>query len=136
MKKTYLKPTMMCEEFMPNVAVAECSSQITGSVSTYPMQTVKCIVDGEETIFTSGTSGCSNHVSVESSGTNWYFETASITNSAITSGQLYFCWYDGQSNGKPNADQEEALKDLGISKHGWHAAPVTSGLENLYGFSY
>lgn len=130
--KKYQKPLIEIETFMPNVAVAtSCHSTIEGTTTTYPAQTVNCVIEGQETIFQSGTSGCKSVVSLSTTGS---YDFITYNN------QLYFCW-KGSPTSNPDSEKTDLLDKImqqgGYeSGRGWHAGPATTVLQNLYTASY
>lgn len=130
---TYSKPDFYVTEFAADRAFAAttCTKDFSSSITTYPAQTVSCIIDGSETIFTSGTAGCATVISENYS----YF--------TIYDGIAYFVWYDGQVN-SGSVDSVEGwdtlikaiLGTLGIDDPGWHAATYSFNVTDYYTNSY
>ena len=125
----YSKPDFYVTEFAADRAFASttCTKDFSSSITTYPAQTVTCIIDGSETIFTSGTAGCTTVISENYS----YFTTYDGTN--------YFVWYDGNvnSSGKDSVEGWDALikailGTLGIDDPGWHAATYSFTVTDYY----
>lgn len=130
---TYSKPDFYVTEFAADRAFAStsCTKDFSSSITTYPAQTVTCIIDGSETIFTSGTAGCTTVISENYS----YFTTYDGTN--------YFVWYDGNvnSSGKDSVEGWDTLikailGTLGIDDSGWHAATYSFTVTDYYTNSY
>lgn len=112
-------------------ASTSCTNNFSSSVKIYPAQTVTCIIDGSETIFTNGTSGCTTVISENYS----YFTTYGGTN--------YFVWYDGQVNsGRVDSVVgwdtliKAILATLDIDGPGWHAATYSFIVDEYYTNSY
>ena len=113
-----------------------CTRTSLGSSNVYSAQTVNCVINGEESIFTSSTSGCESEVSL-SGGTNYYFTTYNNVD--------YFVWYDGNVASQPTTDQQTLIDAIlsscglstgGASNAGWHAGTYTFTVEDYFTNSY
>lgn len=133
--REYKKPLVEIERFVANVAVAGCTSKVTGTETTkvYEKQNVYCIIGSQnETVF-NNTSGCST--SANKYGVTEYNE------------KMYFVWYtyagDTGSGGAPSASETNKLnaivKKAGFEAGpGWHYSEVTgtTQITDILGFSY
>lgn len=117
--KKYVRPAMEAKSFNSRTAVAVGCYQET--TTKFDPQTVDCIIEEYDTIFQTGTSGCTN--SVDSGYLGTY------------NGQYYFVWYTGNQPEKiPTAEQTALLSaieaavgaNVAIGQPGWHAGPVTA----------
>lgn len=132
-ERKYTAPGLYVTRYAADRAFAStsCTRDFSSSITTYPAQTVTCIIDGSETIFTSGTSGCTTVITADYS----YFTTYDGTN--------YFVWYDGNVNSSGHDSVEgwdtlikEILGTLGIDDSGWHAATYSFTVTDYYTNSY
>ncbi len=130
MKRKYTTPEMTVERFVANTAVASCERTFVSTTTTYPAQTVSCLIDGSDTIFTTGTAGCSTVVNLATATTVQY------------NGTWYYLWQTSGTGAKPTDDTllKAVLAAAGLTNDGsnstWHAATFTTGLESLYTDSY
>ena len=135
-ERKYTAPGLYMTRYAADRAFAStsCTTDFSSSITTYPAQTVYCIIDGSETIFTSGTSGCTTTISADYT----YFTTYNNEN--------YFVWYDGSVSSTPPTTEQQTLIDAilsscglstgGTSNSGWHAGTYSFTVTDYYTNSY
>lgn len=133
MKKTYAAPAVSLQRFVVNENVA--TSSLCGT-STYSAVTVYCLINGNETIYSSSTSAC-NYAIDGTAGTSYCFYKAS-------DGCFFLIWPNkgGGFNNKSDTvtgtgDTDHNLSDIQNAAYkagyltstagdAYHIAPVTS----------
>ena len=141
MKKEYVKPVMMAEEFYPSEAVTACDPT---QVKEYEEQTIECIINGTEKIFYTN---CANNaqsgkiVNIENPLEGGTCDNNSHQPHSYQTGE-YYIWYNrsGGSGNPPCNIQDTAIKaiqNLAEIKNepGWHAGPVTSEIRQIVNMS-
>lgn len=117
----YVKPELDVTVFTLNQAITACE---TTTSEKWDNQTVYCVVNGSETVFYDG---------CENSASNGRLVT--IDGNSSYEGGVYYVWYTGTSQGRPDEAQQEILAQCGISGPGWHAGPASSTIISIHNMS-
>ena len=132
--RSYVKPVMQVERFVAKNAVASGCYEATNT--TFPAQTVNCIINGNESIFNKSQSGSTCQYDATTSGTLAYYEGGTYTYNRKTytlDAGYYFVWKNGSVSGQPSGEATAKLSAIesalgvtsAIGKSGWHAGTVT-----------
>ena len=140
MKRVYRKPLMDVERFHAANAVAACTREAIGSVTTYPKQTVDCLINGSETVF-SDAKGCgTNNVALVEYGGKlyivWKGDLKQGTSSTTTQNLMKNVLQTASNAGSISGYTGELYGSSRGSSWAWHVGLASSASETQFGLSY